>query len=119
MDDQLRYSESGDVINSWGGAAGGGGGAAGAGAALAGTKHPLTVNPGTVPPAKTPKSQAYATWVAGDPLKSLGLCASWASKKWGKCEKGASPKCTRAHQYPASVSPADQQAFKAWAVARP
>ena len=128
MDDQDRYSESGDVVTPWrggggtaggGGAAGGGGGAQGAGAAHAGTKHLLTVAPGAAPPAKVPRNHAtFAAWKAADPLKGQNVCASWASNKWGQCANGAATGCVRAHQYPASVSKADQQTFKAWALAK-
>ena len=128
MNDQYRYSETGEVTPPLGGmvsryaggGVGGGSAGAGVGAARAGNKRAMPGPSSAAPPTKVPASKAaFTAWVALDPLKGQNLCGSWASNKWGQCAKGVSPNCKRAHQYPASVSATEQQAFVAWSLAKP
>ena len=120
-DDQQRYNEAGSSLPPWGGAGGGGNKppAGGGGGGKGGGKHTL---PGPAAPTAASKrlkqETAYKTWRAQDPLPGLDICRSWASSK-GQCAKAKAAQCSRAHQYPPSVTAADQQAFKDWCLAKP
>ena len=76
--------------------------------------------PDAASPVKKAKvdKEAIDAWVALDPLKGVSICRNWAAAK-GQCSNGKAKGCTRPHAYPASVGPAEEQAYVAWVLAKP